>query len=535
LDTVSGSGRLRLLNALAVTHERVLTAIRERDVRPIFGNPANFPVGSAGGCQIRDLRGDVRRLGPLWKPRPKTKSGGFYTRDAVKSLRKQAAVDSIVLHQMAFNRGNDVNSYKKVGAHYIVTADGQIAQLYDDLDHVNASHGLSSRSVAIELAGNFPDDRYRWGKEKAARFPDRCYLTPAQIRAGRCLLATLKARIPGINYIYAHRQSRGPKPNDPGPDAWFNIAEWARITLNLTDRSQTSVGTGQAIPKSWQMSRSAMTATNILNLESFVEPEEEEFDWETSVSEQSPAILAGVAEFAVTLGKEWAKRRNGSPTAEKITEWLLQDYQDTLEVARKRWGKTYTVDAIGRAWMISRQEQMKFQTSSSAGVKPLLNFQPPTDSVGLVSNKVIEGSDQAPVAPILVRFVEELRRRYRGVSASTYPKHGGGKFDNRGYSIDLWLKGLDDRGFYPPGEAVKFLRALHEAARATNAAWRVIYNDFSVADTINREIGQEHVIFVGKARQDKNKKITGLNWHGPHPLILHFHLDLVPGASAPNA
>jgi hypothetical protein len=269
--------------------------------------------------------------------------------------------------------------------------------------------------------------------------------------------------------------------------------------------------------------------------EFFVEPEEVEVDWETSVSEQNPTIPAGVAEFAVTLGKEWAKRRNGSPTAEKITEWLLQDYQDTLEGARHRFKKYPGDDSIGRGWMISRQDQMKFQTSSSAGVKPLRNFQPPTDSIALVSNNVINGSDQAPVAPIVVRLVEELRRRYRGVSASTYPKHGGGKFDNRGYSIDLWLKGLDDRGFYPPGEAVKFLRALHEAAMATNAEWRVIYNDFSVADTINRETGQEHVIFVGKARQDKNKKITGLNWHGPHPLILHFHLDLVPGAGAPNA
>jgi N-acetyl-anhydromuramyl-L-alanine amidase AmpD len=175
---------------------------------------------------------------------------------------------------MGFNRGNNVHTYKRVGAHYIVTADGQIAQLYDDLDHVNASHGLNSRSVAIELAGNFPDARFNWwppkpkvpiGHAPSPYVPDRCYLTPAQIRAGRCLLATLKARIPGINYIYAHHQSTN-KTFDPGPDAWFNIAEWALITLNLTDRSQTSFGTGQAIPKSWRTSRPAMIQTNILNL-----------------------------------------------------------------------------------------------------------------------------------------------------------------------------------------------------------------------------------------------------------------------------
>ena len=38
--------------------------------------------------------------------------------------------------------------------------------------------------------------------------------------------------------------------------------------------------------------------------------------------------------------------------------------------------------------------------------------------------------------------------------------------------------------------------AVDKAAAAVGARWRVIYNDFEVADAINREFGRRHVIFV---------------------------------------
>jgi hypothetical protein len=119
LDTVPGSRRLQMLHSLAVTHQRELTPIRERIVRPIFGNTANFQVGSAEGCQIQDLREEVRKLGPLYGGT--YKGMVYYKRAEHASPRKKAAIDSITLHHMAFNIENDVNSYKKVGAHYIVS------------------------------------------------------------------------------------------------------------------------------------------------------------------------------------------------------------------------------------------------------------------------------------------------------------------------------------------------------------------------------------------------------------------------------
>jgi hypothetical protein len=259
-ERASGQQRLQLLRQLAVRHQRELALIRERIVRPIFGNPANFQVAPVGTCQIRDLRADVRRLGPL--PGGKTRDGRvWYKRDARASPRKQAAIDSVVLHHTAYNIGNDLNSYLKVGAHYVVTADGQIGQLYDDLDFVNASHGFNPRSIGIEVIGNFSDHRYHWWKARESSIPDRCYLAPAQIRAGRCLVATLKSRHPGIKYLYAHRQSSSDREGDPGPDVWFNIGEWALANLKLTDRlPRTHIGDGKPIPDVWRTRRPALSA-----------------------------------------------------------------------------------------------------------------------------------------------------------------------------------------------------------------------------------------------------------------------------------
>jgi hypothetical protein len=255
--------------------------------------------------------------------------------------------------------------------------------------------------------------------------------------------------------------------------------------------------------------------------------------WE---AEDSGDVPSNIVSFATSLGAEWSKRRNGSPTPEKMTQWLLGDYRETLEGARKRWGNKvgqgkFTLDVLGRAWMVSRRENMGFQ-GGSRGVKSLGSHEPPTSAVSLMSTDLVEDSKTSPVAPLMVRFMKELRQRYkRFMKAANYPGHGGGKFNDRGFSLDLYIEGLDDRGFYPKDEAIRFLQKLHEAATAVSAQWRVIYNDFSVADVVNHALGREHVIFVGKARKTGGR-VTGLNWHGPAPLILHFHLDLAPLSGA---
>lgn len=238
-----------------------------------------------------------------------------------------------------------------------------------------------------------------------------------------------------------------------------------------------------------------------------------------------------VDEFATRLGAEWSKRKGGKPSADEKRQELLRDHEDTLKGARLRFGTRYPEDAIRRAWMASREDQMRFDTELS-GTR-LADFNPPATRVGLISDALIPGSEKAPVAPIMVRFVNELRRRYGAtVTAKTYRGHGGNTFRDRGYSLDIYINGQDSRGFYPRDAALRLLRAVNEAAAAMPARWRIIYNDFAVADAMNRETGRRNVIFVGQVRRDKTKGVMGLNWHGPHPLILHFHLDLVPQSGA---
>jgi hypothetical protein len=257
-------------------------------------------------------------------------------------------------------------------------------------------------------------------------------------------------------------------------------------------------------------------------------------DEESLETDQEVGESEGLGEFVERLGKEWSTRRGGQPSPEAIRDWLLKDHQDTLDGARRRWKDKFdsgrlVAKTITQAWMISRQEQMRFKTASTSKLKPLRNFAPPPQLVALVADPLIRDSKKAPVAPIMVQFVKELRGRFgEKLDVSNYRGHGGGKFRDRGYSLDLFLKKHDRRGFYPYQDAMALLRAVNEAARAVQAQWRVIYNDFEVADAINRETGQMNVIFAGTVRRDKNKRVTGLNWHGPRPLILHFHLDLAP-------
>jgi hypothetical protein len=78
---------------------------------------------------------------------------------------------------------------------------------------------------------------------------------------------------------------------------------------------------------------------------------------------------------------------------------------------------------------------------------------------------------------------------------------------------------------------VKFLLQIDKTAVPLKARWRVLYNDFRVANEVNTTTGARNVGFVGEI--DKG---GSLNWHGPEGLKLHFHLDLeIPKKVPPPA
>lgn len=168
-----------------------------------------------------------------------------------KGTRDPKTVYALVLHQMAccFRPKDPLQRFLTVGAHFAITSDGRILQLHPVSALVWASNGFNARSVAVEFAGNFPNVRSTWWKGDTY---GRNRPTPAQIDAGRHLVRYLKRTI-GLTHVLAHRQSSGTRENDPGPDIWFNVGQWAIDTLGLKDGGPDfKIGTGMPIPAQWR-------------------------------------------------------------------------------------------------------------------------------------------------------------------------------------------------------------------------------------------------------------------------------------------
>lgn len=166
-------------------------------------------------------------------------------------MRPASQVKALVLHQMACcrNRKNPLTDYLKLGAHFAILADGRILQLHPEAAMVWASNGFNHGSVAVEFAGNFPNTKGKWWQGDKY---GRDQVTPAQLEAGRRLVRHLVAKI-GLRTVLAHRQSSASRENDPGPDIWYHVGQWAVDTLKLSDGGPGfKVGDGNSIPDLWR-------------------------------------------------------------------------------------------------------------------------------------------------------------------------------------------------------------------------------------------------------------------------------------------
>ena len=170
-------------------------------------------------------------------------------RDKRHGNRDMKKVYALVLHQMAFSRGSNNTRYDNVTSHFAILPDGQILQLHPLSALLWASNGFNNGSVAVEFAGNFPNTKGKcWS---AAKFG--CHrVTPQQIEAGRYLVDHL-IRVMGLTHILAHRQSSGMRENDPGPDLWAGVGQWAIENRGLKDGGPGfKIDTGNPIPDAWR-------------------------------------------------------------------------------------------------------------------------------------------------------------------------------------------------------------------------------------------------------------------------------------------
>uniref|UniRef100_UPI00339D7FD3 peptidoglycan-binding protein n=1 Tax=Cupriavidus necator TaxID=106590 RepID=UPI00339D7FD3 len=168
-----------------------------------------------------------------------------------KGVRKPADVYALVLHQMAccFAPKDPLRRFLTLNAHFAILADGRILQLHPVSALLWASNGFNRGSVAVEFAGNFPSTRGQWWQ--GDKF-GRNQVSAAQIEAGRYLVRYLQ-RTMKLRVVLAHRQSSGSRTNDPGPDIWSQVGQWAVDTLALRDGGPGfKVGTGNPIPQEWR-------------------------------------------------------------------------------------------------------------------------------------------------------------------------------------------------------------------------------------------------------------------------------------------
>lgn len=168
-----------------------------------------------------------------------------------KGTRRPGTIDALVLHQMAccFRPKNPLERFLSITAHYAITADGRILKLHPTSALLWASNGFNQRSVAVEFAGNFPDTRGTWWQ--GATY-GRNQVTRAQVDAGRRLVRHLQSTL-GIRYVFAHRQSSADRENDPGPDLWYQVGQWAVSQLGLSDGGPGyKIGTGRPILAAWR-------------------------------------------------------------------------------------------------------------------------------------------------------------------------------------------------------------------------------------------------------------------------------------------
>lgn len=195
--------------------------------------------GEKGGSRIEDRTNlpstrKTRKVHGHPRPRPKN------------------SVYALVLHQMACCRQRREGGYDTIGVHYAILQDGRILQLQPIEALMYASNSFNPRSVAVEFAGNFPNMKGGWWNPLEMGC-DR--LTKAQVDSGRYLIDHLRRELSGgkgLTHILAHRQSSKDRENDPGPDIWYHVGEWAINKYKLSDGGRGSSYGGYAIPDEWR-------------------------------------------------------------------------------------------------------------------------------------------------------------------------------------------------------------------------------------------------------------------------------------------
>jgi len=172
--------------------------------------------------------------------------------------RDPKTITGVCLHQTAcvFGPANDrAKAHQRaigIPAHAVAFRDGCVALPAPLSWYLYTSNGLNAFTLGLEIEGIYPGypGAKVWGDSPATPF-DSLVRDTARAALKYLVDEGRKAGMP-IEYLYAHRQSNGQKPSDPGYEIWQQVAlEYGVEQLGLKTRNEYVVGDGKPIPSAW--------------------------------------------------------------------------------------------------------------------------------------------------------------------------------------------------------------------------------------------------------------------------------------------
>ena len=180
-------------------------------------------------------------------------------------LRDPKTITGITVHQTACvfgpaaDRGKAHRRALNIPAHAVAFRDGVFAVTADPTWYLYHGNALNSFTLGLEIEGRYPglvdDPKTLWGGE-----PTPCdALTVETARAALKWLVDMGRGLGmPIKQVYAHRQSNGQKPSDPGEALWKAVVlEYGVPVLGLEPQNKFTLENGRPIPKQWDPTATA--------------------------------------------------------------------------------------------------------------------------------------------------------------------------------------------------------------------------------------------------------------------------------------
>jgi len=213
---------------------------------------------------------DEQKNPPPYKVRDGKKINIAQTARGKVVVRRPSDITGIGIHQTAcvFGPAGASKADQRhrralnVPCHALAFRDGTFVTAFPLEWYVYHGNELNAFSLGLEIEGHYPglpddprtpareDIKTTW-KGKATPFDDLTVETSRE--ALRYLVEEGRSRGMPIEWIWAHRQTNGSKPSDPGWEIWKHVVlDYGVPTLGLRTQPNQTWRDGKPIPAQWE-------------------------------------------------------------------------------------------------------------------------------------------------------------------------------------------------------------------------------------------------------------------------------------------